>query len=650
MIGVIMQKESLNYIEQDKFYSLLKRTFEVLISIIMILISKFIFVFLFIRKLICKREIFIKKEFFLNESKTIHLTFFNCENILIRSIPLFYHVLLSNISFIGVALVRYKSNIKYQVNHKPGIFSLWFIRRNTKMQNCTISSCNKEYIENKCILTDIKIFFKSFVSLLYFTSNKKYSKQVKIFDISFDNLKIKDILELIQVSIENNIKRRIYFINADCLNKTFENKEYKDILNNKDLLLADGSGVNMACNILKTPLIENLNGTDMLPLICNLSCSKKYKIFLLGAKEGVANKMKEKLELKYPNIQIVGTQHGFLDDESSCIKVLNKINKLQTDILFVAMGAPFQEIFIEKYKNVISAKITLGVGGLFDFYSTNTNRAPLYIRELGFEWIYRMIQEPKRMWKRYILGNPLFLYRVFKYKKVEEKNSLINIYLNNYDKPNRYKMNKSLWKWQFILRNKIKRLIDIFASIILMICLSPLLITIMMIIKITSKGNIFFIQKRVGISGTLFNMYKFRSMVVDAEELKAKLMDQNQSADGVLFKMSDDPRITKVGRFIRKTSIDELPQLLNVLKGEMSLVGPRPPIIEEVKQYNMDDKKRLDVKPGITCIWQVSGRSKIPFKEQVKMDKEYIKNQSIYKDIVLLLKTIPAVLFQKGSY
>ena len=645
-----MQKKSLNYIEQDKFYVLTKRTFEIFISIIMIFISLFVGLVLFIRKVIYKKEIFLKREFFLNEDQTINLTFFNCENIFLRSIPLFYHVLLWDISFVGVALVKYKSNIKYKVIHKPGIFSLWFIRKNTKMQNCTISSCNKEYIENRSILSDTKIFFKSLISLLYFTSNKNYIKKVKIFDISFDNLNMKNILKLIQTSIEKNIKRRIYFINADCLNKTFEDKQYKEILKNSDILLADGSGVNMACNILKTPLVENLNGTDMLPFICELSSSNAYKIFLLGAKEGVANKMKEELEQKYPNIQIIGTHHGFLEDEKSSLEVLKKINDLQTDILFVAMGAPSQETFIEKYKDKINAKVTLGVGGLFDFYSTNTKRAPLYIRELGFEWVYRMIQEPKRMWKRYILGNPLFLYRVFKYKKEEEQNNLINIYLDNYEKPKRYKINKSLWQCQAILRNTIKRTIDIFASIILMICLSPLLITIMIIIKATSKGNIFFIQKRVGISGTLFNMYKFRSMVVDAEELKAKLMEQNQSSDGVLFKMKDDPRITKVGKFIRKTSIDELPQLLNVLKGEMSLVGPRPPVIEEVKQYNMDDKKRLDVKPGITCIWQVSGRSKIPFKEQVKMDKEYIKNQSIYKDIVLLLKTIPAVLFQKGSY
>lgn len=644
-----MQTKSLNYTEQDRFYFLSKRVLEIVISLIMILVVAFLLIFFIFRKVVYKKNIFIKKTYFLNEDKTIELNLFNCDSF-IKNIVLFYHVLLSEISFIGVALVEYKSNIKYKVNHKPGIFSLWFIRKNSKMLDTTISSCNKEYIENRCFVNDIKIFLKSLISLLYFTTNKKYIKKVKIFDVYFDNLKIQDILELIQTSISTNTKRRFYFINADCLNKTFENKQYKEILKNADTVLADGSGVNMACNILQTPLIQNLNGTDLLPFICNLSLEKEYKIFLLGAKEGVAQKMKVQLESKYKNIKIVGTNNGFLNDDESELKVINKINSLKTDILFVAMGAPYQEIFIEKYKDKIDAKVTLGVGGLFDFYSTNIKRAPIYLRELGFEWIYRMLQEPKRMWKRYILGNPLFLYRVYRYKKHEEKNSLINAYLNNYETPKKYKIEKSLWHLKFVLRTLIKRFIDIVASFILLILLAPLLLIVMIIIKLTSKGNIFFIQKRVGINGTLFNMYKFRSMVVDAEELKEKLMQQNQSSDGVLFKMKDDPRITKVGKFIRKTSIDELPQLLNVLKGEMSLVGPRPPVIDEVKQYNMDDKKRLDVKPGITCIWQVSGRSKIPFKEQVKMDKEYIKNQSIYKDIVLLLKTIPAVLFQKGSY
>ena len=139
-------------------------------------------------------------------------------------------------------------------------------------------------------------------------------------------------------------------------------------------------------------------------------------------------------------------------------------------------------------------------------------------------------------------------------------------------------------------------------------------------------------------------------MFTDAEERKKALMAQNEMAGGVLFKMKDDPRVTKVGRIIRKTSIDELPQLWNVLKGEMSLVGPRPPVPQEVNQYSLADRRRLEAIPGITCIWQVSGRSNIPFDQQVELDVQYIQSQSIWTDFKILLKTIPALLLGSGAY
>lgn len=145
-------------------------------------------------------------------------------------------------------------------------------------------------------------------------------------------------------------------------------------------------------------------------------------------------------------------------------------------------------------------------------------------------------------------------------------------------------------------------------------------------------------------------MWKFRSMYTDADERKKELMARNEMDGGVLFKMKDDPRITKVGRIIRKTSIDELPQLWNVLKGEMSLVGPRPPVPLEVDQYSLADRRRLEVIPGITCIWQVSGRSDIPFDQQVELDVQYIESQSFWNDIRILVKTVPALLLGTGAY
>ena len=196
----------------------------------------------------------------------------------------------------------------------------------------------------------------------------------------------------------------------------------------------------------------------------------------------------------------------------------------------------------------------------------------------------------------------------------------------------------------------VKRAIDIFASGLGMLALSPVFIAIALAVKLTSKGPVFFSQTRVGRYGRHFRFWKFRSMRTDAEALKAQLEERNESADGVIFKMKDDPRITKVGKFLRRTSLDELPQLWNVFIGDMSLVGPRPPVPSEVAQYTLEDRKRLDVIPGITCLWQIKGRSEIPFHEQVRLDKEYILAPSVWKDIAILLKTIPAIIGGKGAY
>jgi len=196
----------------------------------------------------------------------------------------------------------------------------------------------------------------------------------------------------------------------------------------------------------------------------------------------------------------------------------------------------------------------------------------------------------------------------------------------------------------------LKRAIDIVASIILLLCLSPIFLTIALLIKLTDKGPVLFWQTRVGRWGLEFPFPKFRSMVTNAEKLKDTLLDANDHGASVTFKMKNDPRVTWIGRIIRRGSIDELPQLWCVLKGDMSLVGPRPPVPREVAQYTLSDRRRLDAIPGLTCIWQVSGRGDIPFPEQVELDVQYIDSQSVWLDIKLLLQTVPAVLLGKGAY
>ena len=184
----------------------------------------------------------------------------------------------------------------------------------------------------------------------------------------------------------------------------------------------------------------------------------------------------------------------------------------------------------------------------------------------------------------------------------------------------------------------IKRGIDIICSSIGLIVLSPILVIIAIIIKLDSSGPIIFKQERVGYKGRRFFMYKFRSMVVNAEELKEKLHEKNEMS-GPMFKMKEDPRITKVGKFIRKTSIDELPQLVNVLKGEMSLVGPRPSLPKEVDKFEPWMLKRLEVKPGLTCYWQVQGRNDIGFEEWMRLDCKYVEDKCTLLDLKLIFKT-----------
>ncbi len=195
---------------------------------------------------------------------------------------------------------------------------------------------------------------------------------------------------------------------------------------------------------------------------------------------------------------------------------------------------------------------------------------------------------------------------------------------------------------------KMKSLMDYIGAFMIITAISPILLFIAIAIKIDDGGSIFFKQTRVGKNGRLFQCIKFRTMVPNAEALKEKLMEQNEQ-EGPVFKMKNDPRVTRVGYFLRKTSLDELPQFLNVLKGEMSIVGPRPPLPNEVAEYERWQRRRLSMKPGITCIWQVSGRNNIPFDQWMKMDMQYIDSWSLKLDILLFFRTFKVMVIRDGQ-
>lgn len=195
----------------------------------------------------------------------------------------------------------------------------------------------------------------------------------------------------------------------------------------------------------------------------------------------------------------------------------------------------------------------------------------------------------------------------------------------------------------------LKRTVDILISLTWLILLFPFFLAVAAVIKLDSPGPVFFTQERSGYKGRIFKMYKFRSMVMDAEQRLEMLKDKNETS-GNMFKIKKDPRVTRFGRFIRKTSIDELPQLFNVLRGDMSLVGPRPPIVREVAKYDAWQNLRLSVKPGLTGLWQISGRSDLGFEEMVRLDLKYIRERSFRYDLIIILKTIPVLLSDSGAY
>lgn len=193
-----------------------------------------------------------------------------------------------------------------------------------------------------------------------------------------------------------------------------------------------------------------------------------------------------------------------------------------------------------------------------------------------------------------------------------------------------------------------KRLIDVIGSIVALVVFTPTMLVIMLLIKLEDKGPVFYGQTRIGKNGAEFKIWKFRSMRENAHELRSQMMAQND-ADGPMFKIKDDPRVTKIGHFIREKSLDEIPQFFNVLKGEMSLVGPRPSLPEEVMEFDSRERERLNVLPGLTGLWQVSGRNDLSFDDMIALDLEYVKHHSVLWDIKIIFITVAQMFFSKGN-
>lgn len=445
----------------------------------------------------------------------------------------------------------------------------------------------------------------------------------KLFGMALVNAKRTETSRAIALSAANGIPMVVNFVNAHCVNVAARDAGYAKVLQGSDILLPDGSGIRIAAQLAGQEMGENLNGTDIFPDLCAHAARYRLPIYLLGGEPGVAFEAARKMKQQFPALVVAGTHHGFFAADKDC-SVVDEINRSGAAMLFVGFGVPRQEKWIAEHREKLVPPVLFGVGGLFDYYSGRVPRAPLALRRMGSEWVWRLWQEPARLANRYLIGNCLFLGRAVAHALVR----------------------RGLESWASATT---KRALDLVATSLGLMALTPVIAAIAAAIKLEDGGPVFFRQVRVGAGGRPFTMLKFRSMVVNAEALRGALL-QHSERDGTCFKMKRDPRITKVGALLRRFSLDELPQLFNVFMGDMSLVGPRPALPAEVITYQDKSWGRLRGKPGITCIWQVSGRADIPFAQQVEMDIDYLSRKGLLTDLTLLVKTVPAVLSGRGAY
>ncbi len=695
-------------------------------------------------------------------------------------------------------------------------------------------------------------------------------EQSRLLGIDIDSLTAEQFLQRIDEFVEAGIPRQISYLNADCLNKCWSNRSYRECIVNSDLVYADGMGVVWASRLFGHPLPERLNANDLMPEFCARAEVKGHRIFLLGGEEGIAQKAANDLKSRYPNLQIVGCHHGYITPEIEP-EVIQSIRNADPDILIVGMGAPQQELWIKDHLHELGVPVAWGVGGLLDYSAKGLQRAPIWMRNIGLEWLWRLSLEPKRLWKRYLLGNVLFTFRVgflvfadalmaaiawlsayairahvitqmtflpmalrkplnpfihyliampviiivwiiicasldlyrrqylrtaldeltaivkmvflflitsmavafllkdldpgrsvlilsallafffmltsrLLWSKMEQKMfqegigrvralvvgattqakeliqrlkqqpehkyEILGILDDNLgqgetlfeqpilgrvrdlpewaknlaadevffanpamDKPEMLNLvvacgeqtpvkqfniltdmfgvitDRAFFNYKEDIPFKVlrqgkmkpfeqalKRAMDITMSGGMLLFSLPFFPIICLAIRLSSPGPVIFRHRRIGKDGKPFIMYKFRTMYRDVNEYEEAPIEKN------------DPRVLPIGRWLRRTSLDELPQLWNVLKGEMSMVGPRPEMSFIVESYEPWQRRRLSVLPGITGLWQISGRKDLPLHANLEYDFYYIQNQSILLDVIILLKTIPVVLFGKGAY
>ena len=427
LIGIYEQSNGV--LPRKKHFDCCIRLFEALLGVAACLVFALpLWVYTACRRIFTGKRMFCSECIYGKNERVLTVRYFNLKNQISSKASLFYYVMTFRLRLVGVSIRKYPGEYREigdldLFTDCPGIFSLWFLRMSRGIAYSGRLSTELQYVTECSLGGDIMILLRTLPAIIFFNPAKEFVPRIRLLDVEFDNIDMKEALAAFADDIAEGRKKKVYFVNADCFNIAVNNTEYLEMLRKGDYILPDGIGMLLACKMLKVGLKENVNGTDMLPFLCQMASDNKYSIFLFGAKPGIADKMREKLEYKYPAIRIVGTCDGFVLGKEAETEMINSIKRLKPDIMLVALGAPLQEKWINEHAEKLPCRLMIGVGGLFDFYSGNIRRAPVWMREVGLEWFFRFLMEPRKRFKRYFLGNPLFLWRARKWIGSQEKST-----------------------------------------------------------------------------------------------------------------------------------------------------------------------------------------------------------------------------------
>ncbi len=426
---IMLYEDSNNILPRQSRFDVLTRIFDSLASLaVCIMFAVPLFAYTFLRRIFTGKKMFFCEKIYGKNETVLNLRYFNVSNVILQKASLFYYVMIFDLRLVGVS-IRTCSGENRQPDDAdlfmncPGILSLWFLRMSRGIAYSGRLDTELDYVTKRHFRDDLMIILRSVLAIIFFNPNKEFLPTVNLLGVEFDNLSMNNAVEILAREMAAGRRSKVYFVNADCFNKALRDKNYLELLRKGDYILPDGIGVLLACKMINVGLRENVNGTDMLPFICQMAVKNDYSMYLFGAKPGVAALMREKLLELYPGLRIVGEKNGYFSEDSTEKEMIDEIKRLKPDILLVALGVPAQEKWIDEHFDELPCSLMIGVGGLFDFYSGRIKRAPVWLREMGMEWVFRLIMEPKSKFKRYTFGNTSFLFNVLRWKrKMKEKN------------------------------------------------------------------------------------------------------------------------------------------------------------------------------------------------------------------------------------